>query len=87
MESTYTPRLQKVLALQESIRDLHPFLEKVFPIALVKDDQFWIYDLAPSSREYIFVGQAPTPMPIRRQLEGMLSDEDYEYMVWQEWIV
>jgi hypothetical protein len=23
--------------------------------------------------------------PVRRQLEGMLSDEDYEYMVWQEW--
>jgi hypothetical protein len=56
------------LDLQQEIADLHPLLERVFPIALVEDGQFHVFDANTESglerRRYTFVLQAPTPMPI-----------------------
>ena len=57
-------KLQAVLDLQREVADLHPFLERLFPIALVEDGQFHVFDIRPGKRGYSFVLQAPTPMPI-----------------------
>ncbi len=45
MTTKYIPQLQQIFTVQQTIRDIHPFLEKLFPVAIVKDEQFFIYDL------------------------------------------
>jgi hypothetical protein len=57
-------KLQAVLELQRDVADLHPFLERVSPIALVEDGQFHVFDVRPGERRYSFVLQAPTPTPV-----------------------
>jgi hypothetical protein len=68
LQSRYDRPLQAVLFLQEEIADIHPLLERLFPIALVEGDQFYVFDVdatsGPERRRYTFVLQAPTPMPI-----------------------
>ena len=64
MQSRYDRSLQAILDLQHEIAGIHPMLERAFPIALVEDGQFYIYDLDASGRRYEYVQQAPTPMPV-----------------------
>jgi hypothetical protein len=64
MTSEYIPQLQQIFTIQQTIGDVHPFLEKLFPVAIVKDEQFFIYDVDPTGRQYELVKQTPTPMPI-----------------------
>jgi len=52
------------LDLQHEIAGIHPLLERAFPIALVEEGRFYIYDLDASGRRYEYVHQAPTPMPV-----------------------
>jgi len=44
--------------------DVHPLLQKLYPIAIVADAQFYIFDVDDAGQAYTFVKQAPTPMPI-----------------------
>ena len=64
MQSRYDRSLQAVLDLQHEIADIHPMLERAFPIALVEEGRFYIYDLDASGRRYEYVHQAPTPVPV-----------------------
>lgn len=69
VQSRYDRSLQALLFLQEEIIGLHPFLERVFPIAIVEGDQFYVFDVGSadkSEHRYAFALQAPTPMPIPR---------------------
>jgi hypothetical protein len=78
MTSEYLPQLQQIFQLQQTIRDIHPFLEKLFPVAIVKDDQFFIYDLDPAGQEYIFARQVETPMPVPPQVRAAFPLENYD---------
>jgi hypothetical protein len=60
----YEPALQKLQDYQQQIRDVHPLLEKFYPIAIVEGDNFLIYDVDQGGTGYHLVRQAPTPMPI-----------------------
>jgi hypothetical protein len=60
----YQNQMEKVCLIQETIQDVHPFLGFPFPIALVENDQFFIFDVEPPNEHYHLVMQAPTPMPI-----------------------
>ena len=77
-KTVYDRGLQKIFAVQDTIKDLHPFLEKVFPIAIVKDDLFLIYEPDPSARRYVFVKGAPAPMPIPKGVRAAFPIKHYE---------
>ena len=64
MKSVYDDQLQKIFSIQSKIVSIHPFLERVFPVAVVEGDQFLIYDIDESGQRYVFIKSAPTPMPI-----------------------
>ncbi|PLV56259.1 hypothetical protein AS006_06790 [Thermotoga sp. SG1] len=36
----YQKDLQKIIKVWESIKDVHPFLEKIFPVAIATDGGF-----------------------------------------------
>jgi hypothetical protein len=78
MTSEYLPQLQPIVQLQQTIRNIHPFLEQLFPVAIVKDDQFFIYDLGPDGQQYIFARQVETPMPVPPQVRVAFPLENYD---------
>jgi hypothetical protein len=78
MTSEYLPQLQQIFQLQQTIRDIHPFLKKLFPVAIFSDDQFFIYDLDPAGQEYIFARQVGTPMPVPPQVRAAFPLESYD---------
>jgi hypothetical protein len=77
VRTRHASQLQTVFEVQDGIRDLHPFLERVFPIALVDEGRFLIYDCEPGRRRYAFVREAPTPMPIPRGVRAAFPLESY----------
>ena len=74
----YDSGLQKIFGVQDKIKNIHPFLEKVFPIAIVKDNHFFVFDTDSSGKRYIFVKEAPTPMPIPKGVRAAFPLECYE---------
>ncbi|MEW5826456.1 MAG: hypothetical protein AB1778_06445 [Candidatus Bipolaricaulota bacterium] len=70
--------LQRVVRVREIIQDLHPFLAKLFPIAIVEDGHFLIYDIGPNDQTYRLVRRAATPMPIPKGVRAAFPLSDYD---------
>ena len=77
MTDTTLPQLQQIFTIQKQIQDIHPFLQKLYPVAIVKDDQFLVYDVEEGASEYHFAGAFPTPMPIPQGVRAAFHIEDY----------
>nr|QNO53994.1 hypothetical protein OHMBFCMF_00013 [Methanosarcinales archaeon ANME-1 ERB6] len=77
----YNSDLQKIFEVQDKIKDIHPFLGKAFPIAIVENDQFFVFDTDSSGRRYVFVKKAPTPMPVPKGVRAAFPLECYENKV------
>ncbi len=69
--------LQKILEIQRQIQDIHPFLEKVFPIAIADENRFLIFDQDGTTDHYHFVQEAPTPMPIPLGVRAAFPLDNY----------
>ncbi len=78
MDSHYTNLLQKIFEVQENIQGIHPFLKKLYPIAVVEDRHFLIYDVESDSSQYAFVKKAATPMPMPPGVRAAFPLESYE---------
>ena len=78
MTDTYLPQLQRIFTTQQQIQDIHPFLKKLYPVAVVKDEQFLVYDIAEGAIEYHFAGAFPTPMPIPQGVRAAFPLEVYD---------
>lgn len=78
MAPNYSNQLQKIFEVQAEIQDIHPYLEKVFPVAVVENDQFWIYDTQPHNQEYVLIQKAATPMPIPAGVRAAFPLESYD---------
>ena len=77
IKSGFDNQLQKIFDVQSRIVSIHPFLERVFPVALVEDDQFFIYDVDESGQRYVFVKHAATPMPTPSKVRAAFPLECY----------
>lgn len=77
VQRKYAPHLQKIFEIRAQITDIHPLLAHAFPIAIVDGDQFLIFDVDASGKRYIFVKQAPTPMPIPQGVRAAFPLECY----------
>lgn len=78
MRSDYLHQLQKIFEIQDGIQDISPYLEKLFPIAVVENGHFLIYDIEPSGSRYQFVKKAATPMPVPDGVRAAFSLESYD---------
>jgi len=74
----YNSSLQKIFEVQNRIKDIHPFLEKVFPIAIVEDNHFYIFDIDSSGKKYIFVKEAPAPMLVPKGVRAAFPLDSYK---------
>lgn len=78
MGNNYQASLQKVLELQQKIQDIHPLFCSTYPIAIVEDDTFHVYDMEEGKTNYRLVRQAPTPMPIPVGVRAAFDLECYQ---------
>ena len=78
MSADHLNQLQKIFELQANIQDIHPFLEKLFPIVVAEDGQFLIYDAEPHLRRYALVQKTATPMPIPQGVRAAFPLESYQ---------
>jgi hypothetical protein len=78
MESKYSTQLHKVFEVQKTIQDIHPYLERLFPIAIVENDQFLIYENRGHSFEYVLATKEATPMPIPQGVRAAFPLESYD---------
>lgn len=53
MVEKYGESLQKIFEIQKKIERIHPFLKKLYPVAIVKEDIFYVFDLDPSGKRYV----------------------------------
>lgn len=70
--------LQKVFEIQKQIQDIHPFLDRLFPIAVVENDRFLVYDVEPHGEAYRFVKETAVPMPMPRGVRAAFYLADYD---------
>lgn len=63
---SFTPEssLDRLFALQDTIRDIHPAFETLYPVAIVSDGRFHIYEPDPGKRAYHPVMEAPVRIPL-----------------------
>lgn len=74
----YESGLQKIFEIQSKIEDIHPFLKKTFPVAIVEDNCFFVFDTDSSKKKYVLVKEAPTKMPIPKGVRAAFPLECYE---------
>ncbi len=74
----YKSSLQKIFEIQNKIEDIHPFLKKTFPIAIVENNYFFVYDTDSSKKKYVLVKKAPTEIPLPRGVRAAFPLESYE---------
>jgi hypothetical protein len=70
--------LDRVIDLQRRFAELHPALGRCYPIAIVQDEAFQIYDLDVAGEHYACVKSAPLPMPIPQGIRAAFPLEEYD---------
>jgi hypothetical protein len=72
IEKKYTAPLAKIFALQPQIAPLNPVFKKVYPVAIVEDKTFYIFEPAPEEKAYRLVHTAPDPYNIPQQVRAAM---------------
>jgi len=73
----YLTGLQQVLTVRDRIVPVYLLLYTVYPIAIVENEQFFIFDIDSAGQRYIFVKKAPTPMPIPKGVRAAFPLDCY----------
>lgn len=77
MPDPYRGQFGQLMELHDKIKDLHPALRCLYPIALVNGEMFDIYDLASDGQSYIYQKSAPLPMPVPKGMRAAFPLDTY----------
>jgi hypothetical protein len=69
---------EEIFHIQDQIVDIHPFLENLFPIALVQGNSFYIYDVDTVNQRYVFVKQEPASFPMPEGIQASFPLSCYD---------
>ena len=72
----YTKQLQELFSLRQQFADIHPFLARLFPVAVVEEEMFHVYDH--DGREYQLAARLPLPIPVPEGVRAAFPLEGYE---------
>jgi hypothetical protein len=78
MAQQHREHMRRIFDVMERVRDVHPLLAQPWPIALVEDDTFFIFDALSPRGPYAPVKQARAPMPIPDGVRAAFPLEAYE---------
>src|SRR5690554_4553780 len=68
--------LSQINKLRKQLKDINVSLEKLYPITIVKDDIFFVFDLNETCERYEFVLEHKTPMHVQN---GVLASYPLEF--------
>ena len=82
----YQAQFQKIFEIQKQIKDIHPLLERVFPVVVAKDGHFLILMLTPLERSMYSSKRSPRQYhyPKNLGLRFRLSVMETEPPVWSQ---
>ncbi len=69
--------LRKINELQKQVNHIDDSLEKLYPVAIVKDDVFFVFDLDHTGEKYEFKLEYPTPMKFGKRILAAFPLEFY----------
>lgn len=74
----YSADLQRIFELKANISKIHPLLEKLYPVVVVEDARFYIFDLSSEGDSYEFVKEAVADMPVPQHLRAAFPLSFYD---------
>ncbi len=60
----YKEPLVRVFEYRDILKGVHPFVKHLYPIAVVQNDHFYVFDLNSEKTRYELVVHSPTNMPV-----------------------
>ena len=78
MRDAYLVAVNGLIELHQKVSELNPALNKLYPVAIVENGQFLIYDWIPESGCYQMIKHAPIPMPIPVGIRAAFQLADYD---------
>lgn len=69
--------LQRLTRIHLEIRDLHPLLSRLHPIAVVEGDTLFIFDVDSARQEYRFQRKEAAPFPMQRGIRASFPLASY----------
>lgn len=69
--------LQKLTQMHQEIRDIHPSLLLLHPIAVVEADSLFIFDVDSSHQRYTFREKEPVPFPMEKGIRASFPLASY----------
>jgi hypothetical protein len=74
----YEDSLQKIIDLQKKIDRLHPFLKKLYPVVILEEGSFYLFDIESSPKRYEFVKSAPSSFEAPQGLRAAFPLDFYD---------
>lgn len=78
MVEKYSESLQKIFEIQKKIVRIHPFLKKLYPVAIVEEDLFYVFDLDASGKKYFLAKLAKPAMILPKGVRAAFPLDFYD---------
>lgn len=78
MRLSFQNELDQLVSTHQQIRTLNPALEKCYPVVIVMQDKFCIFDLDSTGRQYHWIKNVPRPMPVPAGVRAAFQIQDYD---------
>jgi hypothetical protein len=78
MVEKHIQSLQKIFDLQKKIEGIHPFLKKLYPVAIVEGDLFYVFDLDASRKHYVLAKLAKPAMIVPKGIRAAFPLDFYD---------
>ncbi|MBN1223304.1 MAG: hypothetical protein JXB23_08630 [Candidatus Aminicenantes bacterium] len=78
MAKKYESGLQKIIELQKKIRKIHPLLKKFYPVTIVEDKEFFLFDVNPKNTRYDFIKATRPAMIVPKGIRAAFPLDFYD---------
>jgi hypothetical protein len=69
--------LDRLLQIHKEIKEIHPFLARLHPVAVVEADSLFIFDIDSTGTSYHFQRKEPVPFPMERGIRASFPLSSY----------
>jgi hypothetical protein len=78
ISARFTPALNKLGDLQKKVKDIHPLLGKLYPVAVVEEDVFYVFDTGEKEEGYSLVISARPAMIVPQGIRAAFPLNFYD---------
>jgi hypothetical protein len=78
-EAEMTRKLQKLNNFHSGVKDIHMYLEKLQPVAVVDGNMLLLFDADTSTGSYIFIKKVPAPFPMGDNIRAAFPFSEYNF--------